>query len=417
MLVLARGQSICYLDNTDGGAVNDILRALPEETLEDVIVLDHSDQKWPIGIGMTSSTGNLFTDDMLTGQWVSFFESNFEIESQYMTQELISYACKAVFGVPGTTLLDVVRLVKNESYRNNILNQLDDWKYKEVVEWWNDFEKNSEAQKRQITASFLRRAGLMFRNRFLRYTLGQVPKTELNYRKWMDEGKIVLIKAPESLGNLATRIIMAIHVIGFWQGALSRDDVPEGERPSFMLIADEPQTWLSQNEQALDDIYSKARKYGFGIVSMFQSTKQVKKKSSSLLDIIFDNNPDLFAFHTSKKIEDYYNLDGFDPEDTPKYHFLAKIDGTETFMAEAPGVLEKKREDISRILKSQKRKFNQHYLKVHKNIERRWQKWEEGANIKERSSELQQNGSKGFATQDSPKETECSSTMSQRIEL
>lgn len=270
-VVVNRGQGICYLDNTDGTAVDDILRALPEDRLEDVVVLDHSNQEQPIGIGMFSGTGNLFHEDMLAGKWVSFFVSNFEIEGQYMTQELISYACKAVFGVEGTTLLD--------------------------------------------------------------------------------------------------------------------------------------------------DTYSKARKYGLGIVSMFQSTKQVKKKSSTLLDIIFDNNPDLFAFHTSKKIEDYYNLDGFDPEDTPKYHYLAKIDGTKTFMAEAPGVLESKRKDISDILEAQREKFNQHYLKVHEQIERRWQRWEEGASTKEKSSESQVSGSRGSVNQGSPKETKSSSDMSHRIEL
>src|SRR5690606_35749426 len=106
--------------------------------------------------------------------------------------------------------------------------------------------------------------------------------------------------------------------------AMSRDEeLPEyAPRKPFVIVADEPQTWLPGNETILDNLYSKGLKYGLGIISMFQSTAQVAERSPKLLEKMFDNQPDLIFFRTHKSVID---IPGYKLSDIKTHHFVAKI--------------------------------------------------------------------------------------------
>lgn len=402
--VVNRPGGVAYLDNTDGEAVEDILKALPEERLERTVLLDHSDKQTPLTAGVWLNTGDPFAEDAATGQWVQFFTSNFGIEDAWMTQEIIAYACKATFAVPGNTLLDAARMVQSEDFRAWVLQRLDPWRYQDVLAWWNRFEQLSDGQKNNVAAAFLRRVGVIFRDRTLRLTLGQVPPRPLEYRKWMDEGYTVLIRAPEGLGRLAVRTIAALHVLGFWQAALSREDVPQAQRQPFMVIADEPQTWLARNEDALDDMFSKARKYGLGLMCLFQSTKQVTKESPALLRVMLDNTPDLLVFRTSR---DQLDLAPFDPEAIPRYHFVAQIYDSPRLMVKSLGKLQPVRHSVDPFVKAARRTWNQDWQVVENAIQRRERVCVNAWNDPQSGS--RKTGSAPTATLDSPPEIEKSS--------
>jgi hypothetical protein len=360
-LVISR-PGIAYMDNADGLAAEEILRSLPEERLSKTVFLDHFDKRFPLPIGFISPATDVFSQDAVTAQMVDFFETNFGVEGQYMTTELISYACKAVMALEGSTLLDVVKTVSDPEYRQSVLVRLGR-EHQDTLNWWDRFDGLSQAKQNQVAESFLRRAGLLFRDRFLKYTLGHPPKN-LDYRKWIDEGYTVIIRAPASLGKLTVRVIMAIHAINFWSATLSRENVPISKRTPFLLVTDEPQSWLSRNEDALDDIFSKARKYGFGMVCLFQSFKQISKESPALLRIMLDNQPDLIVFGTSKEQVDL----PYNPEELRKYHFIGKVGDVEPFVAKAPGLPEVVSQSIKFFIDGQKNHFNHHWQDIENTI-------------------------------------------------
>ena len=399
--VINRPGGVAYFENADGKAIDKILAALPEDRLKKTVVLDHSNKWYPLPIGKVAQEKDIFVQDAIVSQWVSFFEANFNISQQFMTSEMIAYSCKAVFSVPGSTFYDVVRFVKEEGFRQSILRQINDI---EVIRWWMEFSEKRKPEQQRITAAFLHRAEVLFRERFMRATLGNQSQG-LDYRKWMDEGYTVLIKAPESLGELSVRVIMAVHALSFWQAALSRDSVPEGlfSRPPFMLIADEPQTWLFNNAATIDNVFSKGRKYGFGMMCLFQSFEQIAEESPKLLHKIRDNQPDMIVFRTSKKKIDLGKDHGKekDPEMIPKFFFYARINGCKYFFAETLGKVQPIREDINRILRNNRDTFNIQYG--------RSRSWPDVANTKGKKSELQKNGLGSTASQDLQSETKRSS--------
>lgn len=343
---------IAYLDNADGLAAEEILQSLPAERLQKTVFLDHSDRRFPLPVGFISPATDIFSQDAITAQMVDFFETNFGVEGQYMTTELISYACKAAMALEGSTLLDVARVVSDPEHREWILSRLGN-EHQDTLNWWDRFNGLSSQKQAQVAESFLRRVGILFRDRFLKYTLSH-PAKNLDYLKWINEGYTVIIRAPATLGKLTVRVIMAIHALNFWSAALSRENIPPGKRTSFLLVADEPQSWLSKNETTLDDIFSKARKYGFGMVCLFQSFKQISKESPALLRIMLDNQPDLIVFGTSKEQVDL----PYNPEELQRYHFIGKVSGVEPFVAKAPGLPKVVNQDVRRFILEQKAKFN-----------------------------------------------------------
>lgn len=320
------GQGTAYLDNADGAAAQRILSALPEEAMRRCVVLDHSDKYFPLSVNIGLGIGaqrDIFVLDALVGMWLSFFIDNLGVEGQWMTQELIQNAVKAALyahrGV--ATILEVLSIVSDYDYRQNALKCVRD---DDVLRWWSNYDSMSPDKQRFVSESFMRRAGVITTQKVLQHMLYQIPKRSYQYRKWIDDGYTVIIICKESMGSLVVRIVMSVHLMNFWLAAMSRDEELPNDAPRkpFVVVTDEPQTWLPGNEQILDNIYSKGRKYGLGIVSMFQSTAQIAERSPKLLEKILDNAPDLILFTTNKSAID---LDGFSLRDIKKHHFVARI--------------------------------------------------------------------------------------------
>lgn len=407
---------VCFIDIAKGEHIDNILRCLSEERLEKTVVLDHSDKDYPLPVGSFSSGGSIFQNDMIVGQWENFFIHNFGIKDLFQTRRLIAYSCKALFGLEDATLYDAVRVARDDDFRDRALSKLDRWEYKDVKRFWNDFDNMEDMQQFNYIKAFMNRAEVMFRDTLIQTTLGQVPKEDLQYKKWMDEGYTVLIKVPEThLPSEAVRIISALHVISFWQAALGRKS--ERNPRQFTVIADEPQTWLSDNEKTLDSIFSKARKYGLNMMCLFQSMQQIKRESSTLLKIMLDNEPDVIAFSETDIFKTRFNAYGLDWEEgLNEYQFYAKLRNTGVFKAQSMPLAESKRsqKEVEGILRKSREKYNKHYREVLKNIEKRggdlWE--EEEVNMKGKKSELQKNGIKTSVSTESNQEIEKSSNSS-----
>ena len=395
-------QGVAYLCNDDGKIVDRMIAALPPERLEKLVVINHEDPSWIIPIGLVLRPDDYHLQDTITNQWSSFFENNFNVESMYLTSEIISYACRAVFALNDTTFYDVYLMVKDPSHRLRIIARLDraNYQHRELIDYWKSrmVDDNAEEKLQRESAAFLRRANSLFRDRMIQYTLGKRPEN-MNYRYWMENGFTVLIKTPESLGENTVRIIQAIHAISFWQAALMRDRLPEHERKPFWLIADEPQTWLFNNAKTIDNIFSKAAKYRLFMILAFQSFAQISDENPKLLRKIQDNAPDLLVFRTSKKQLDVKikNDPEFELEYQPRFKFVAGIDGNRFFKCNSLGKIPRAREwdEVNMILRANRQKYNVPYTKI--------------ARVLEGRNQPCQPASKPQSSPDSPSETKKSS--------
>lgn len=399
------GRGFAYLDNADGSAAKRILNALPEECLQRTVFLDYGDEYHPLPATLSAPDNDIFAQDSLTNWWINFFIDNFGIEDQWRTRELIGYCCRACFGMPDATVLEVIQMASNPRVRDYVLSKCED---KDVIQWWNRFEKlyNNEYKQAQMAASFLTRMGNLQTDRKLKHVLFQRIKEPFRYRKWMDEGYIVIISVPEDFGRLFTRTIMSLHMANFWNAALSRRTLPPNERKPYVIMTDEPQTWLSNNEQILDDVFSKARKYGLFIVCAFQDTSQIARESRHLAHVMFANTPDLILFRSDGQ-KDY---NGIALHSLVDHEFICSTPGLEPFKAKNLPFA-KPLGDRTYLIKACKEKYARSMQEVKNDIERRegsgWvQVMLDDPNTNEPKSGLPMNGSDPSALPGSQKGTD-----------
>jgi type IV secretory pathway TraG/TraD family ATPase VirD4 len=125
-------------------------------------------------------------------------------------------------------------------------------------------------------------------------------ENKLDFRKVMDEQKILLIKLPK--GKLQEDImgfLGAMFVTKLYQTAMGRQSVAKKDRTPFFLYVDEFQNFATET---FNEILSEARKYGLSLAVAHQFIKQIPPNIS---DALFGNVGTLVSFRISSEDSDY----------------------------------------------------------------------------------------------------------------
>jgi hypothetical protein len=124
----------------------------------------------------------------------------------------------------------------------------------------------------------------------MRNIIGQ-SQSAFNFRKVMDEGKILLINlAKGRIGEENSNFLGLILVPKILIAAMSRQDVPEEQRPDFFLYVDEFQNFATPDFAV---ILSEARKYHLSLTVANQFVGQVEEE---VKQAVFGNVGSLVAF-------------------------------------------------------------------------------------------------------------------------
>jgi hypothetical protein len=227
----------------------------------------------------------------------------------------------------GHTLLDVLRLLNDKSYRTAIVEELED----EILRrfWLNEFSQYSKGHRTEALAPIQNKLGEFLVNPVLRQVV-DAPEGDINPRTIMDQGQAFI--ADLSVGRLGRDISMLLGatLVGkFALAALSRSDTPPNERRDFYLYIDEFPMFATAS---LDTMLSEARKYRLNLILAMQYLDQLDAK---LLGSVLGNVGNLVVFRLSAKDAGVFERE-FEPvfsrEDIlslPYYHAFVRmmIDG------------------------------------------------------------------------------------------
>ena len=110
----------------------------------------------------------------------------------------------------------------------------------------------------EATAPILNKVGHFVSTPLLRNILGQ-PKSTLDLRRVLDDGKILLVNLSKGrMGDDASALLGAFLVTAIQLAAMGRADRPEADRRDFFLYVDEFQNFATDS---FATILSEARKY------------------------------------------------------------------------------------------------------------------------------------------------------------
>lgn len=284
---IKNGKGFCLMDpNTD--FFNDMLALVPKDRIDDVIVFDPSDISRPLGLNMLEyDLDNPEQKSFVVSEIQSIFDRLFDAQSmgpmfqQYMRNALLLLMEDAV-NEP-CTLVEVPRIFTDEAFRKRKLARV---KNPTVIDFWErEATKTSgEHSLANMTVWITSKFGNFLSNDFVRPIIGQ-PKSAFNFRKLMDEGKMLFINLPKAkIGELNANLLGMIIVGKLMMAAFGRSDILDQEkRRDFYLYIDEFQNFTTDS---IATILSEARKYRLDLIIAHQFVAQMPEK---IRDAVFGN--------------------------------------------------------------------------------------------------------------------------------
>lgn len=287
------GKGVSVID-PHGDLIDSILRTIPAERRSDVIVFDPADRLAPLGLNMLEYDVNYPEQKtFIVNEMQGIFNKLFSQETmgpmfeQYMRNALL-LLMEDSENEPAT-LMEVPRVFTDIEFRKRklarILNPT-------VVDFWEKeaVKAGGEASLANITPYITSKFNNFIANDYVRPIIGQT-KSAFNFRKVMDEGKILLVNLSKGrIGDINAGLLGMVIVGKLLMASLSRVDVPEAKRRDFYLYIDEFQNFTTES---IATILSEARKYRLDLVVAHQFIKQLQEK---IRDAVFGNVGSQIAF-------------------------------------------------------------------------------------------------------------------------
>ena len=285
------GKGVCYID-PNGDAIQDILKIIPKERAEDVVLFDPSDTSRPMGLNMLEWT-RPEDRDFLVAEWLEIFYKLFDPNRTGMVGPQFEHwgrnASLTVMSIPGGgTLIDIPRLFTDDGFREYAVSFVKD---PVVLAFWNEqMAKMADFHKSEMLNYFSSKFGRFMTNDLMRNIIGQ-PKSSFDIRKMMDDGKIFLVNLSKGkIGDTNSFLLGMVLVSKMQVAAFNRADTPEEQRKDFYLYVDEFQNFTTQTFKT---ILSEARKYRLNLSITNQYIAQLPE---DIRDAVIGNTGTLISF-------------------------------------------------------------------------------------------------------------------------
>jgi len=288
------GHGVCMID-PHGTDIEDVLGAIPDSRVDDVIYFDPSNLDRAVGLNMLEYDINKPEQKtFVVNELFSIFQKLYGANPESMGPMFEQYFRNATLLVmedpdTGSTLMDISRVMVDAPYRKMKLEKA---KNPVVVQFWREIatKAGGEASLENIVPYIVSKFDVFTANDYMRPIIGQ-QKSAFNFRQVMDEKKILLVNLSKGrLGEINANLIGMIFVGKILMAALSRVDDPTKSFPPFYLHIDEFQ---NVSTPAIASILSEARKYKLSLTMAHQFIAQLDQ---NIKDAVFGNVGSLAAF-------------------------------------------------------------------------------------------------------------------------
>ncbi len=300
------GEGLCVID-PHGDLIEDILDYIPKERAKDVIIFDPSDTERPMGLNMLEAK-NSTEMDLASSQATEIFIKLFgdEIFGPRI-QHYFRNACLTLMEdmEEGATLIDVPRIFTDDAFMKYKVKKIKNPVVKSF--WEHEYANTGDRERQEMIPYFSAKFGPFITNSIMRNTIGQ-KNSSFNFRKVMDEGKILLVKLSKGkIGDLNTQLLGLVMVAQIQMAAMSRADMPEKDRKDFFLYVDEFQNFATDS---FCSILSEARKYRLNLIMAHQYIGQLTvskfgSTSTQIRDAVFGNVGTLCSFKVGAEDAEY----------------------------------------------------------------------------------------------------------------
>ena len=374
-----------------GDFATDMLQYIPEHRLKDVIYFNPTDRDFPIAFNPLEVYDPAFRND-ISSEMVGVLKRMFDSWGPRL-EYILRYTILALLEYPDSTMLGITRMLTEKEFRKKVIREIQDPVVKSF--WVNEFASWNDKFANEAVAPVLNKVGAFTANPLIRNIIGQ-PKSTLDLRKVMDEGKILVVNLSRGqIGEDNASILGALMVTKIQLAAMSRANVPLDQRKPFYLYVDEFQNFATDS---FATILSEARKYALNLTVANQYIGQMPEE---VRDAVFGNVGSMITFRVGagdSTVLGKYFAPTFEPDDLIKLnnqHIFINmtIDGEKTLPFSAktlmmPEPQDDRSDEIIRLSRD-------NYASAREDVEKSILEWTMGQSSAEKDSSQQARESGG----------------------
>ena len=264
------GKGFAVLD-PHGDLAEEILSYIPPERINDVIYFNPADEENPVAFNPLEAVQSEYKQQVVTG-FVSIFKKLFAFDWTSRLEHMLRYTTLALLDTKGSTIVDIVKLLTDKSFRQEVVANIQDPVVKNF--WTHEFATWNEKFDNEAIVPLLNKVGEFVSSPQIRRTIGQ-PKSSFNFHEIMDKQKILIMNLSSGkIGEDNAALLGSMIVTHIQQAAMARARLPEEQRKDFYLYVDEFQNFATS---AFAQILSEARKYRLCLTIAHQYIGQISE--------------------------------------------------------------------------------------------------------------------------------------------
>jgi hypothetical protein len=304
-----------------GDLARDLLRRIPEERVNDVVIMDPSDSQ-PVGLNPLQCGDKptaIVVDDL-----IAVFRSLYPNSFGPRTQDIMSAGLLTLAAKPNMTLAHLPLLFSDAIFRNSLTRLVDD--NEGITSFWKWFSNISDNERLYALAPVMNKLRPFLMREQLRRVIGQA-KPKFDISEVFTDHKILIVNLARSkIGSEIAQLFGSLVVAQIWQAIQARAEVDDEDREPCYVYIDEVQDYLHLPSD-IGEVLTQARSYKVGLVLAHQHLNQLPDE---LRSGVLANARSRVCFQLSHQdavtmAKSSFRLEARDFENLAPYHIYAKL--------------------------------------------------------------------------------------------
>jgi hypothetical protein len=275
---IRNGEGVCFID-PHGADVEDILKRMPKERIDDVIYFNPIDMERPIALNLLEyDPAKPMEKTLAVNELLNIFDKLYDLRANGgpIFEQYFRNAAALVMEDPetGSTMLEVPKVLVDEDFRKFKLSKCQNPIIRNY--WEKEAEKaGGDAALANIVPYITSKMTQFLANDMMRPIIAQ-QHSAFNFREIMDSKKILMVNLSKGqIGEMNMSLLGLIFISKIYMAAMGRSDSPNiKELPPFYMYVDEFQNFASDS---VAGILAEARKYKLGLIIAHQFIGQLDK--------------------------------------------------------------------------------------------------------------------------------------------
>lgn len=265
---ISYGHGLCLID-PHGDVIEETLKFIPEERIQDTVLIDPADTDWPISFNPLQNINPELKHQVAQGL-IEVMARQFGANWTPRLEHVLRFTLLALLDFPSATMRGMISMLTDRKYRQKVIEYIEDEMVKRF--WAIEFADWSEKFDTDAIIPLVNKLGQFLANPYLRYIFGQ-RENKVDLEKIMEHKKILLISLSKGkLGDENSSFFGSMFITKLKQAGMARAAMPEEEREDFYLYVDEFHNLVTTTFESL---FTESRKYGFALTVAHQYMAQL----------------------------------------------------------------------------------------------------------------------------------------------